>query len=836
MLALALDAGAHQTFSGSEPERQAAQQLSSPGLAEHLSDGTLDPDQVRNALATLQPRLDCGDKEAARAVLSGAEALASWLKARKQAPDERLRLHELRVRAYLVSGELQEAVQLVYQLEGRLRETGQVARAKAVVQSVLDRLPPEHEGRPWLLLAQAEIARQGGRFEDAGTRLDEASDELAAKHTSATTRSLLEPAVLGVHTQIQLDQGLMELAAGSVQDEFDQLRTARDQGHSNVSSWAAAYLRQASVRLAYGRFDRMAAELEAALADLATLPDPKKRLVELRPQLELNLAIARYLDGKGDARRADETRRALQRLWESDSVDELARFQCAEWLAQVELAANELVAAQGWIDKARRLEEERRAQGGEVGIKEQAYLSALQVRLSCLRKDEPSVTQQHVALLRADFDRMRGEWNQQPAREAGLGYLRYNRTRTILGELLSAEESLAGDVSGAERALQVLHLADESGSLHRLLQAAQPTLEETQEKLLPPGTGALVYFPFLDRSLVFTVDAEQGVQLHVCASERSLADLGRQWTAVLFDSPAELDSGGVTRRAQRLDELGARLSQGLLPQDVEQRVETWSTIYVVGSEYLNELPFEALPLGDRGPLGLVKAVCYLPSLPIGVRLFERAGLRETPRTRDLCLIAGIERAKGEQAFEDLPLGDEELESLCAPFPRERVLRLVGAKASLAEVRRADLSQFRIAHFFTHGIQDDLRERPQGLALSGKDVLWCEDAQDLRAPSLVLISACGAGRGPQREGDGPIAHLGGAFLLAGADCVVLSNADLEFEATLALCARFQRELAAECTPAEALRRARLQVAATKGTGDPFYWALVRAIGLAGRPLR
>jgi hypothetical protein len=145
----------------------------------------------------------------------------------------------------------------------------------------------------------------------------------------------------------------------------------------------------------------------------------------------------------------------------------------------------------------------------------------------------------------------------------------------------------------------------------------------------------------------------------------------------------------------------------------------------------------------------------------------------------------------------------------------------------------------VLHFFTHGLRDPELERPAGLLLAADGIhggrLWCGQAEDLAVPPLVVLSVCGAGRGPVREGSGPVTHLGGAFLFAGADAVVHSHSDLYELPTLALMEVLHARLAAGDSPAEALRRARCALVEGGEWTDPYYHGLLRVIGLAHRPV-
>jgi CHAT domain-containing protein len=143
----------------------------------------------------------------------------------------------------------------------------------------------------------------------------------------------------------------------------------------------------------------------------------------------------------------------------------------------------------------------------------------------------------------------------------------------------------------------------------------------------------------------------------------------------------------------------------------------------------------------------------------------------------------------------------------------------------------------VLQFLTHGLYDPMRSRPAALLLSpgrADDGRLFGDAieAELPAPELVILSACGAARGPARLGDDGVTSLGGAFLSAGARCVILSRYDLELEATLLLTRHLFARLDGGDSPAEALRAARAELSADPRFAHPFFHAGVQAVGLGG----
>ena len=107
---------------------------------------------------------------------------------------------------------------------------------------------------------------------------------------------------------------------------------------------------------------------------------------------------------------------------------------------------------------------------------------------------------------------------------------------------------------------------------------------------------------------------------------------------------------------------------------------------------------------------------------------------------------------------------------------------------------------------------------------------CDDVErNLELSGLVVLSACGTALGPKRLGDDDLAHLGGAFLRAGAAAVVLSRSQVGYGPTLELMEGLHARLAAGDPPAEALRRARADLKEDDPAGA-FHRSQFQIVGL------
>ncbi|HEX7333910.1 MAG TPA: CHAT domain-containing tetratricopeptide repeat protein [Pyrinomonadaceae bacterium] len=152
-------------------------------------------------------------------------------------------------------------------------------------------------------------------------------------------------------------------------------------------------------------------------------------------------------------------------------------------------------------------------------------------------------------------------------------------------------------------------------------------------------------------------------------------------------------------------------------------------------------------------------------------------------------------------------------------------------ASRDKLFTTDLTEFSILHFATHGFLDRKRPENSGLVLStmtrdGKaqnGFVSLQDVYQLRAPAVVVLSACETGLGKDVRGEGLIGLTRG-FMYAGASSVVASLWKVDDEATAELMKRFYKNMLEEgMTPATALREAQNSFRQHPSWSAPYYWA-------------
>jgi CHAT domain-containing protein len=477
------------------------------------------------------------------------------------------------------------------------------------------------------------------------------------------------------------------------------------------------------------------------------------------------------------------------------------------------------------------------------------------------RGDSKQVLAATLPEFRQVFARHVEEWRGSPLRPGGLSYLQFGERRSILSQLIRLSVAVLGAEQGAREAFVQLMEVQTLGSLARSLELTAPDLQAVQRDWLPADSGILILLPSQDASHLFAVEKTRIGYWELPPWSRLRSALEHLLVTILRP-PARQQNGRIAPAAQqKAQQAGRRLAELLLPEEAAAWIQRWRSMTVVGLDLLGWVPMEALVLPDGEPLGLSKAVTYVPSLPVAMMLQRR--VRERPRQApalDVFLVgapshdlgkgphlpqesaigrpapAGIE---GMNSLPVLPLDQTAAEDLLSGYPPKRTAVFLHDQATPQAVFRELQTGVRIAHFLTHGIYDGDRERPAGLLLSPDSqsfgFFWCEDVECLPPVDLAILSACGAAKGPKRQGDDGVQNLGGAFLRAGAGAVILTRAELDYYATFDLMKVLHQELLSGSGPAKAMLGARQRLAADERYQHPYYHSLLQVMGLGQRPL-
>jgi CHAT domain-containing protein/Tfp pilus assembly protein PilF len=286
--------------------------------------------------------------------------------------------------------------------------------------------------------------------------------------------------------------------------------------------------------------------------------------------------------------------------------------------------------------------------------------------------------------------------------------------------------------------------------------------------------------------------------------------------------------------------LGRRLYRTLFgPLEAEAVARPHWIIAAEGD--LVSLPFAALTTPSGRYLAEERALSFVPSLSVLHSLRERP----TPQyRRDFLVVAdpvvnqadprgrGVAACPHEQVCAPLPrLVSSEAEArACARlFGPARSTVLTGLEASEARLRQMAAQSHRFWHFSSHVVVDGERPNHSFVALTLPEKLTVYDIVGLPVRAeLVTLNGCDSGTGKVLPGAG-VLGLARAFLAAGAQAVCATRWRIPDEGG-ALVQRMYAHLLNNATPAEALRRAQVEmIRAADWRSEPRYWAAYFLVG-------
>lgn len=252
----------------------------------------------------------------------------------------------------------------------------------------------------------------------------------------------------------------------------------------------------------------------------------------------------------------------------------------------------------------------------------------------------------------------------------------------------------------------------------------------------------------------------------------------------------------------------------------------------------------AIDYQNRGDLSWRKEI---PSAPSNIKTYESLLDRITTATL---------RSHTSARWKSLPNTNHEIKSIADlhinALPPSTMRLLLDGEEATEERIKAEVSDFNIVHFATHGFfrpfwrssysvdlradntsgapqesleMDTSKDRPgllSGLVLAGANtpageeredgILTAEEIRmiDLTGVNLAVLSACETGLGSPTSGEGMLS-LSRAFLQAGANSVIPTLWKVDDQATSLFFSRFYRYLWLDgLSPAEALRQAKLDM--------------------------
>jgi CHAT domain-containing protein/Tfp pilus assembly protein PilF len=424
-----------------------------------------------------------------------------------------------------------------------------------------------------------------------------------------------------------------------------------------------------------------------------------------------------------------------------------------------------------------------------------------------------------------------------------------------------------------------------------LTQPQSPNLSEIQQQVLDPETLLLEYSLGENASYLFVVSQtslsshQLPKRIEIEAATRRLYELLTALQPQPGDTEAKYQARLEEARANYWPKAKA-LSQMLLGPVASQLGK--KRLAIVADGALQYIPFAALPAPSPGndegrnsgaeprPLFVEHEIVSLPSASTLATLrretagrkpaekslavladpvftdddtrvrrdVSKAGAKEKTRSADsdeTDIVSlhmtrsgretGVIGAKG--GFGRLLNTRREATAISALVPERERMQALDFEASRTTALRPELSEYRIVHFATHGMLNNIHPELSGLVLSLVDkegrqqdgFLRLQDIYNLKLPAeLVALSACQTGLGKEIRGEGLIGLTRG-FMYAGAPRVVASLWKVDDRATSELMKRFYQGMLGpeRLSAAAALRQAQLSIWKQRQWQAPYYWA-------------
>jgi len=408
-------------------------------------------------------------------------------------------------------------------------------------------------------------------------------------------------------------------------------------------------------------------------------------------------------------------------------------------------------------------------------------------------------------------------------------------------------------------------IRDSSPQYAALVQPVPLKLEETQTRVLDADTLLLEYSLGEEKSYLWAVTPNT-FNTYELPKRAIIEPLARRVYELLTARNQTVANETLEQRRQRFDladaeyaQASANLSRMVLgPAAAELKNKR---LLIVNDGVLQFVPFAGLPDPTTSQALIIKhEILTAPSASV-VSLLRQEAANRKPATKSLAVFADpvfstndprVATARLAHAADDKGTADvarsaselgignlrrlrfsrqeaEEIVRLAADDPN---LEAVDFDANRALATSAEMGQYRIVHFATHGLINNEHPELSGIVLSLVDrqgrpqngFLRLYDLYNLKlSADLVVLSACQTALGKEIKGEGLVGLTRG-FMYAGAPRVVASLWQIDDRASAEFMKRFyQAMLGQKLRPAAALRAAQVSMQSDKRWHEPHYWA-------------
>lgn len=373
------------------------------------------------------------------------------------------------------------------------------------------------------------------------------------------------------------------------------------------------------------------------------------------------------------------------------------------------------------------------------------------------------------------------------------------------------------------------------------------------EGVLASLQGGDLYISFAigpQTTFVFLADKSGGVKAYpVNTARQKLYDMyDRLRRSVAGTKASQAGSGEQKRRA---DDDGRQMFAALFTPAARTKIGAARRLFISPEGFLWNLPFAALVTNENGMpryLGLEKRVVLTQSLSL--LRYQSAPTATSKRllSGGSAVVVGVSRSDAGgatkmnhrcQSLDELVHAGDEARAIAAMY---KVSPLLNENATESALKQR-IEGAEILHIASHAVAQVSPEQAMssGICLvpsaqsnsphdDGMLQAW-EVFTGLRLQAkLVVLSACGTGRGPVGLGDG-FGRMTRALQAAGAQAVVASLWDVNDESTRVLMEAMHESLRRGVSKDEALRFAMERLSHNPDTSHPYFWS---AFVLVGNP--
>jgi CHAT domain-containing protein len=400
-----------------------------------------------------------------------------------------------------------------------------------------------------------------------------------------------------------------------------------------------------------------------------------------------------------------------------------------------------------------------------------------------------------------------------------------------------------------------------------LIQPVPLKLEEIQQQVLDNETLLLEYSLGEQKSFLWAV-TPNSIKSYELPNRAVIEPLARRVYDLLTGRNQRVSNETLEQRRMRLEQADAEyvkaaasLSQTIIgPAAAELKSKR---LLIVSDGVLQFVPFAGLPdPTNTRPLTVDHEIVTAPSTAV-VALLRQETANRKPAAKTLAVFADpvftnddprvltarlAHAARGEKtpgaeavrSASEVGLGDlrrlrfsrQEADEITRLAKNDLKLEAVDFEASRTLATSAELGQYRIVHFATHGLINNTHPELSGVVLSLVDengrpqngFLRLYDLYNLKlSADLVVLSACQTALGKEIRGEGLVGLTRG-FMYAGAPRVVASLWQIDDRATAEFMKRFyEGMLGQKLRPAAALRAAQASMYNDARWHQPHYWA-------------